>query len=260
MALGLVGEIPVSTPTSVAFGKNGYLFVSSNEKPNPVVYMYKPEGSKWTVVRTFGQGHLEEPGDIMVDGDTLYVSDYKGGQILKFPLDGLTPHSVFTTLEKANGIRLGPDGNIYVTQTYTPIESFCGKGYVNVFSMDGKPVRQPFYAEGAFGLAFTSAGKLLVADWHSSLSGVGIREYTPEGQLLDRWGGTFARAVFGICTNGDNTYICTLYGNVTKYNSQHQEVATKKDLGFHLSDVEVGPDGNVYVASPMKNCVQVLSQ
>ena len=32
MALGLVTEIPVSTHTSVAFGKNGYLFVSSNDR------------------------------------------------------------------------------------------------------------------------------------------------------------------------------------------------------------------------------------
>ena len=206
MALKLVDDIKVSKPTSVAFGNNGHLFVSSNEKPNPVVYMYKlNEGSKPTQVGTFGQGQLEEPADIMVDGNTLYVSDYKAGQILKLPLDGKPP-SVFTKLKKPNGIRLGPDGKIYVTQSYTPTESPCGKGYVYVFSKDGKQVRK-FYAEGAFGLAFTSAGNLLVADWHSLMSGCGICEYTPEGLGVDRWGGPSARMVFGICTDGDDTYI-----------------------------------------------------
>ena len=264
MALKHGHDIQVPMPTSVAFGNNGHLFVSSNEKPTPVVYMYKlNESSKPTQVSTFGQGHIQEPGDIMVEGDTLYVSDYKGGQILKFPLDGKA-HSVFTELKNPNGIRLGPDGNIYVTQSYTPNESSWGKGYVSVFSKDGKQIRK-FFAEGAFGLAFTSAGNLLVANWHSSK--FGISEYTQEGHGVDRWGGCSARAVFGICTDGDDTYICNFYGSVTKYNAQHEKVWTESDLwsegfrhGCHLSDVEVGPDGRVYVANAFDNRVQVFTK
>lgn len=262
MALKLVHDIQVPKPTSVAFGNNGHLFVSSNEKPTPVVYMYKLKDSKPTQVGTFGQGHIQEPGDIMVEGDTLYVSDYKGGQILKFPLDGKAP-SVFTEMKNPNGIRLGPDGNIYVTQSYKPNESSWGKGYVYVFSKDGKQIRK-FFAEGAFGLAFTSAGNLLVANWHSLM--FGISEYTQEGQGVDRWGGSLAKMVFGICTDGDDTYICTFFGGVTKYNAQHEKVWTYEDFwsegfsGFHLSDVEVGPDGHVYVANAWDNRVQVFTK
>ena len=46
----------------------------------------------------------------------LYVSDFKAGKVLKFPLDGKSGYSVFTELKNPTGIRLGPDGNIYVKQ------------------------------------------------------------------------------------------------------------------------------------------------
>ena len=266
--MAVVHELPVTTPTSIAFGKEGYIYVSSIMKPSSVVNSYKLESGKLVAVgEPIGSGFLQEPGDIIVDDDALYVSDFGKGQILKFslPYDGKSPPQLFAVLENANGIRLGPDGNIYVTQTYATCGGLLfGKGYVNVFSKNGgKPLRK-FHADAAFGLAFSKAGnKLLVSDWRSPHNG--IMEYTPEGHYQDRWGGSSANSVFGICTDqDDNTYITTFFGHVVKYNSNHEEVATVNTLsalglrGLHLSDVEVGPDGLVYVADGFKNAILVF--
>ena len=270
MALKHLYDIQVTKPTSVAFGNGGLLFASSigSTPKSSVVNMYKLNGgAKPTLVGSVGKGDIQEPAGIMVDGDMLYVSDFKAGKVLKFPLDGKSRYSVFTELKNANGIRLGPDGNIYVTQTYPPEwhpteTDSCGKENVHVFSKNGKEIRK-FYSQSAYGLAFTSARNLLVADWQTFCSG--IREYTLEGKPVDHWGG-FSGLVFGICTDGDNTYTCTFFGGVLKYNAQHEIVARENDFwregfkGFHLSDVEVGPDGYVYVANAFDNRLQVFTK
>ena len=265
--MAVVHQLPVSSPTSIAFGKEGYIYVSSTIKPHPVVNTYKlQDGELVAAGEPIGSGFLQEPGDILVDDSALYVADFGKGQILKFslPYDGKSPPQLFAELEGANGIRLGPDGNIYVTQTFATVGGLLfGKGYVNVFSKDGgKPLRK-FHADAAFGLAFNAAGHLLVGDWRSHHNG--IMEYTPEGHYLDRWGGSSANWVFGVCTDKeDNTYITTFFGSVTKYNSKHEEVATLNTIstlglrGLHLSDVEVGPDGLVYVADSFKNAILVF--
>ena len=247
--MAVVHQLPVPTPTSIAFGKEGYIYVSSIINPHSVVNTYKLQDGKLVAAgEPIGSGHIQEPGDIVVDDHALYVADFGKGKILKFslPYDGKSSPQLFAELEGANGIRLAPDGKtIYITQTYTRDKTVLGK--VNVFSKDDGKLLKKFHADGAFGLAFNAAGHLLVADWRTHHDG--IMEYTPEGHFLDRWGGSSADTVFGICTDkDDNTYISTFLGSVTKYNSKHEEIATLNTRstlgpqGRHLSDVEVGPD------------------
>ncbi len=248
--------ITVPSPTSVAFSK-GFLYVPSTDNSNPGVY--KINISDHSQRELIGQGVIKNPADIIIDGDTVYVTEFSSpGQITKLSLDG-NFQGVLATLEYANGIRLGPDGNIWVTQTYVP----SGKGSVNVFSKDGEKLSS-FPAQGAFGLAFNPPASpqasrqflLYVADW--TVSSDGIIDYSREGQRLDKWGGSSANMVFGLSTDRDgNTYICTFGGDVTKYNKERKEVGTKQTGSSHLSDVEVGPDGLVYVADRMKNCVHI---
>ncbi len=254
-----VGQISVPSPTSVAFDKE-FLYVPSTDESNPCIYKINLRNPFDR--QMIGQGVIKDPADCIIDGDTLYVAEFsKAGQVIKLSIHGAFL-GVFATLEYANGIRLGPDGNIYVTQTYVP----SGKGSVNVFSKDGEKLRS-FPAQGAYGLAFNPMptpsplaavrGNLLyVADW--TVKSDGIIVYTPEGQRLDSWGGSYANMVFGLSTDGDgNTYICTFGGDVTKYNSGRIECGTAHTGNMHLSDVEVGPDGLVYVADRVKNAVLI---
>ncbi len=252
-----VGQISVPSPTSVAFGKE-FLYVPSTDESNPGVYKINiSDPSKRELI---GQGVIKDPADLIIDGDTLYVAEFsKAGQVIKLSIDGAFL-GVFATLEYANGIRLGPDGNIWVTQSYVP----SGKGSVNVFSKDGTQLSS-FPAQGAYGLAFNPPPSprasrqflLYVADW--TVKSDGIIDYSPEGQRLDSWGGSSANMVFGLSTDGaGNTYICTFGGDVTKYNKERKECGTFHTGNMHLSDVEVGPDGLVYVADRVKNAVLKL--
>lgn len=67
--------------------------MSSIIKPSSVVNSYKLESGKLVAVgEPIGSGFLQEPGDIIVDDDALYVSDFGKGQILKFSYRTMANH------------------------------------------------------------------------------------------------------------------------------------------------------------------------
>ena len=56
---------------------------------------------------------LSKPSGIALDGDTLFVGDWKTGEILAFDLEGNELGRIQTPAEGLMGIEVGPEGKLW---------------------------------------------------------------------------------------------------------------------------------------------------
>ena len=109
-------------------------------------------------------------------GSELYLTSYFNGTVGKFAADG-TPinTSLITGLSNPSGIKLGPDGFLYVANR--------GSGNVGRYSTTGSGNATFLTGLSApFGIAFDGNGDMYVASYQSSNS---VRKYSANGTPLN---------------------------------------------------------------------------
>jgi streptogramin lyase len=113
-------------PWGLEFGPNGNLFVAG---ANNTVYEYSgTDGSFIGIFVTSGSGGLTSPRGIAFAPDGhLLVASQSTSQVLKY--DGTTGAFLGVFHDEYNpiyphGVRIGPNGNVYVVQSYSPSNVF----------------------------------------------------------------------------------------------------------------------------------------
>ena len=179
-----VTDLP--NPTSLAFGPDGRLYVSSRFDGS--VYRVEPDGRPALYASDLGVACGLAFGP---DG-ALYVGD-RSGSVLRVESDGRA--HVFATLPAsvaAFHLAFGPDGSLYVTAptlgTHDPVYRVSPEGHAAAWSAGfGRPQ----------GLAFDSAGNLYVADALAGSSGLyRIRPDAPHAPELMLSGGALIGMAF----------------------------------------------------------------
>jgi sugar lactone lactonase YvrE len=176
----------LANPTSLAFDREGRLFVSSRFDGS--VYRVEPDGKAMLYASDLGVAC----GLAIGPDNRLYVGD-RSGSILRVDADGKS-HVIATLPPSIAAFHLafGPDGHLYVTaptlSTTDAVYRVTTAGEVSVFcSGFGRPQ----------GLAFDAAGHLFVVDALAGSSGLyRIRLDAPDPPELMLSGGALIGLAF----------------------------------------------------------------
>jgi sugar lactone lactonase YvrE len=176
-------------PVNINIDADGTKYVCDTQKS--LVFVFDANDHH---IATFGDPNRCAPIDLVVVGDELYVCNIKkcnievwsksSGELLRsFSSKGLEPDQ----LRSPTNIAVGPDGNLYVTDT-----ELCS---VKVFNPEGKltqligePGDRPGYFARPKGIAIDPDGVMYVADAQWEI----IQLFTTEGKTLLFFGGTAA--------------------------------------------------------------------
>ncbi|MEA2574768.1 MAG: hypothetical protein QOH93_2066 [Chloroflexia bacterium] len=287
-------------PRAIALDAEGNFYVSDTE--NKRIQKFDPSG-KWLLAfgaKGSADGQFAEisegsvgtgPGGLAVDKTgNIYVADTWNHRIQKFDSEGhfLKTWGSFISLADpalANapdkdsrfygprGVAIGPDGNVYVTDT--------GNKRVLIFSPDGafvskidsgmSPTRvapayafnQPGELNEPIGIAVDAQGNVYVADTGNRR----IQKFDPSGKPIAQWPvpspnwdpGPYLEPFLAIDAQG-NLYATAPTGKaVLKFDASGQVAATKNTKGavtLNLpTGLALGPAGNVYVVDTNGNSV-----
>lgn len=232
------------------------------------------------------------PGGIAVDkAGNIYVADTWNHRIDKFDSTGkfVTSWGSFISLADpaaasdpaANtkfygprGVAIGPDGNVYVTDT--------GNKRVSIFDPSGKYIRQitsnltpdkitqnyPFSAPGEMnepmGIVVDSAGKVYVADSHNNR----VNVYDATGKSVAEWpmpagswdpNSSYMEPYMAMDSAGNLYVTAPSTQSVVEFNSAGQNIGVKKAQGAITvktpTGITVGSDGTLYVVDTSSNGV-----
>lgn len=237
------------------------------------------------------QGTGTGPGGIATDkAGNVYVADTWNHRIQKFDSTGkfvgqwggfislADPASSGDASSNSKfygprGVTVGPDGNVYVSDT--------GNKRISVFDPSGKFIRQmssnltpdkitsnyPFSQPGEMnepiGVAVDNSGNVYVADSLNKR----IQKFDPSGKSVAQWpvpgnnwdGGAYLEPFLVVDSSG-NVYATAPTGQaVLEFSPSGQVLATKKNAGAITlktpTGITVDPDGTVYVVDTGANGV-----
>lgn len=185
------------TPRGVAVADDGTIFVAESSAGR--VSMYTPDGaprgvlgetpaesSEGDAVGTQFFAPLQEPADVALFGDRLFVIDAGAGRVIGFMLDGeavslldfasrLDP----AIADRSRGIGVAPDGRVLIANT--------PNNRVVILDAMGEPVTQVIVWPGEdaqpVDAVVGAGGRLFVVDGQ----GHRLIRYTPEGQRERAW-------------------------------------------------------------------------
>jgi DNA-binding beta-propeller fold protein YncE len=159
------GNGKMKKPINITIDADGTKYITDTDRSQILVF-----DAEDRFLRAFGEEGQFKPSDVAIAGDRLYVVDLKGRKIQV--LEKMTgkvlssfgsPGSKEGEIFDATNIALGPEGDIYVTDT--------GNFRVERFSPEGKFIRsygQLGDAVGNFarpkGIALDRAGRIYVSD------------------------------------------------------------------------------------------------
>ncbi|MGH7461728.1 MAG: hypothetical protein ACREMA_11980, partial [Longimicrobiales bacterium] len=220
----------ISSPQGLALEPSGNLLVTA-AGTNSVLRI-----GAGGVVSPFGQSFGSKPAALAYDtANQLYVADLGGS------LRRLNGAGVIETL-KANGalgtsvrdIGFGPDGTLYAVagtggvMRYTPSDNSSG-GYGGGLS-------------GAAGVAFDSAGRLLVTE--SSANRITRFNTATNRETLAQ---SLLSAPAGVVSAADGTRYILNASNVSRIPASGRATVFATNLGGVGSDIALNPAGGVYV-------------
>ena len=166
------GEPQYTGPDGIAIDRGaGHQYVVDN--PRNLVFMLYLKGKVLKRLGKFrdgtGVGEFEDPTQIAVSHNRVFVLDASGGRVQTMDLDSNLmgsfnlPRSPSQRANRENGLGADQQGNVYV--------SFFNRSVIRVYSQDGHPLAefgQPGPRAGEFagpdGLWIDSANRLYVAD------------------------------------------------------------------------------------------------
>lgn len=275
------------SPRGMAFGPDGALYVV--DMRNARVQQFAADG---TFIRQFGSlGHGDGqfwreanrgPTGIAVGRDgAVYVADTWNYRIQKFTADGqfVAKWGTYvnlvtgpqggdrTGLYGPRGIAVGPNGDLYVTDT--------GNGRVVVYGPDGA-FRREFGSKGAgpsqldepVGIAVAADGaRVYVADSNNARISIFDAQGTPVAQwAVDDWRGkSYFEPYLALDGNGVLYATSSTTRQVLKLNAAGQIVArgsggVAASEGFSAPfGIAIAPAGQIYVSDGTKNVVTEMA-
>ena len=155
------GSTQLNYPSGVDVSAQGHLYVANLN--NNCVSVFGDDG---TVIRTIGQGKLQNPCNVLVHNGCVYVADTSNHRIPVFSQEGELLYSFGSwgkgkgELKNPSGLAVSPDGHhLYVSDQ--------NNRRVQVFTLKGQYVRE--FGNGHLkyprSLTVTSNGSVLVADY-----------------------------------------------------------------------------------------------
>ncbi len=287
-------------PRGIARDAAGDFYVTDTE--NKRVQKFDPTG-KWLLMfgsKGSGDGQFAAisedstgtgPGGIAVDAQgNVYVADTWNHRIEKFDPNGkfLMKWGSFLSLADPGapnetgktarfygprGVAIGPDGNVYVTDT--------GNKRVLVFDPSGKPVRQiesgltaqkltdkyPFAAPGELnepvGIAVDKAGNVYVADTNNNR----IQKFDTAGKSVAQWAvpsgawnpGPYLEPFLALDPAGNLYASAPTAKAILEFSPTGQLLSTTKTYGSRPlqlpTGITVDKDGKLYIVDTQANAV-----
>jgi sugar lactone lactonase YvrE len=231
------------------------------------------------------------PGGVAVDKDgNVYVADTWNHRMQKFSSDGkvLTVWGGVINLAEApagadpennsrfygpRGVAIGPDGNIYVTDTgnkrvliFDPSGKFVRKidsGVTPAKAQANYPFNKPGELNEPIGIAVDKAGNVYVADTRN----LRIQKFGPDGAPLSQWPvptgawkpGPYLEPFMALDSAGNLYTTAPTTASVIKFDPKGQLLGQKKTEGKITlqtpTGIAIAPDDTIYVVDTSANAV-----
>ncbi len=275
-------------PFGIDVDSSGKIYVADNR--NHRVQIYNSDGSYSDTVGVtaeFGSGHdyLNNPYNVVVSHGKIFVADYENNRVQVYDLDGDYTQTIGsriplpknpTDFNDPRDVTVGSDGRVYVADRRNQrVQIFDSNyTYLQTIGTTGESgdlhthLYNPYDVDiGADMIAVADAGNDriqlfdLSGSYLKSLTGTGGNEFDyPCGVKIDDQNDrilvadTYAEKVH-VYTK-DLTYITTIYGTDPKYTDSGDPTG---NITFaHPYDVEIGPNGMIYVLDTDHQAIQVF--
>jgi len=222
-------------PTGVAVSK-AELFVSDSRNARIQVFDFSGNFLRFIGESGNAAGQLRRPMNLTVANDELYVADYFNDVIQVYSLQGQflrdigKPGSEAGEFNAPGGVAVAKNGDLFVADFYNQrIQQLDAKGsFIRQWGTTGETGIWASKFNYPTDTAIASNGTLYVADGYNDR----VQVISPNGEFLHKWGGPFAINIFG----SFNGWFATVTG------------------------IDVGPQGNVFVADFYNDRVQKFTQ
>ena len=202
-----------------------------------------------------GNGELDRPAGLAINGDTIFITDSRNHRVQKFSLDG-SYIGQFGSFGSGNGelnmpwgIGLDKDGNVYVADWRNDrVQEFTADGEWRAsFGQSGDAVGQ---FNRPNGVAVDAEGDIYVADWLNNR----VQVLSPEGRFITELKGDHTLSQWGrdkLLSNPDMIRQRAL--------ALAASPTYEKELA-HPCAVKVDPQGRVAILDHTRGRVQVYTK
>ena len=197
---GSYGEDPGQFvwPTALALDDRGNVYLADEWLNRISIYTGDGEFVRSWGRSGSGNGELDRPAGLAINGDTIFITDSRNHRVQKFSLDG-SYIGQFGSFGSGNGelnmpwgIGLDKDGNAYVADWRNDrIQEFTADGEWRAsFGQSGSAVGQ---FNRPNGVAVDAEGDIYVADWLNNR----VQVLSPEGRFITELKGDHVLSQWG---------------------------------------------------------------